>query len=128
MKFVTYVAVAASLFAIAAAVQQTTYTDTACKTMTAATTAAPNPFSTNLGACTAYMGGSVKMISCASGGAFVGASYSDAACATLDGAITGTADKCTPAGSGSYLVTCSSTSSVTMAFLAVAAAVLALSF
>ncbi len=128
MKFVIYVAVAASLFAISAAVTITYYSDTACKTVLAGTTAVPNPFTTNLGACTAYAGAFVKMISCASNGNYVGAAYSDAGCATLSEAIVGTADKCTAAGAVSYMTTCSSTSSVTMAFLAVAAAVLALSF
>jgi hypothetical protein len=50
-------------------------------------------------------------------------------CVTSVDAMTGITDKCEAHDSGVYrIVTCASTSSVTMTFLAVAAAVLALSF
>ncbi len=134
MKFTTYVAIAATLFAVASAVTITQYTDAACKTATATSTDSPNPFVANLNECAKYgsFGGVtiyVKATICAAG-KVTSARYGDSACAVkipLSDDISDT-DKCTPAGSGSSMITCSSTSSVTMAFLAVAAAVLALSF
>ena len=130
MKFVVYVALAASLFAIAAAVTLTDYTDTACKTVKATTTDQPNPFTANLNTCTKYGDrGYLKIATCATGGKVAGLSYSDAACTQLvGGGIAGDEGKCVVDGTTSSMVTCASTSSVTMAFLAVAAAVLALSF
>ena len=130
MKFVVYVAVAASLFAIAAAVTVTYYTDTACKTVRATSTDDPNPFVATLGTCTKQgTQGYAKMIGCVTGGKVGGGMYSDDKCASPTDVIAVDEGKCLPMGTtASYLVTCASTSSVTMAFLAVAAAVLALSF
>jgi hypothetical protein len=134
MKFTTYVAIAATLFAVASAVTITQYTDAACKTAEASSTDMANPFVASLNACTKY--GSVlgvtiyvKATVCAAG-KVTSARYTDSACAVkipLSDDISDT-DKCNPQGVGSSMITCSSTSSVTMAFLAVAAAVLALSF
>jgi hypothetical protein len=131
MKFTTYVAIAATLFAVASAVTLTQYTDAACKTVTATSDASPNPFVGNLATCTKYgTSGYVKMSACAAG-KYVGAMYSntdDKCAAAAVMALTGDTDTCKVETGGSSMVTCASTSSVTMAFLAVAAAVLALSF
>ena len=130
MKFITYVAIAATLFAVAAAVTSTTYTDTACKTAAAGTADAPNPLVLKLNECTKVgtSGGYGKASACATGGKYAGGFYSDDKCATLVQAQAGDEGKCVTLGTGSMMTTCASTSSVTMAFLAVAAAVLALSF
>jgi hypothetical protein len=129
MKFVVYVAVAASLFAIAAAVTVTYYTDTACKTVKATTTDDPNPFTAVLNTCTKQGAqGYIKMVGCVTGGKVGGGMYTDDKCTALGGAIVADEGKCMTGDGGSSMVTCASTSSVTMAFLAVAAAVLALSF
>ena len=129
MKFTTYVAIAATLFAVASAVTVTQYTDAACKTATATSDASPNPLVANLGTCTKSGTGSYVKFSACAAGKYVGASYSDDKCATQDKTLNGDTDACKASGDGgSTMVTCASTSSVTMAFLAVAAAVLALSF
>ncbi len=129
MKFVVYVAVAASLFAIAAAVTITDYTDTACKTAKATTTDEPTPFVATVNTCTKYGNlGYVKWSACTTGGKYAGMAYSDEKCASAGGVLGGDEGKCRPNSGGSAIITCASTSSVTMAFLAVAAAVLALSF
>jgi hypothetical protein len=129
MKFVVYVAVAASLFAIAAAVTITQYTDTACKTAVTNSASSPNPFVASLNACTKYMDGVYVKATACGGGKVTSGTYSDDKCATVLQAVsTSDTDKCMTGGGGSNMVTCASTSSVTMAFLAVAAAVLALSF
>ncbi len=128
MKFTTYVAIAASLFAVASAVTMTLYSDADCKTAKATSDAAPTPFVTKMGDCTKYGTNYVKAAGC-TGTAYVAAMYSEDKCVTPVDAMTGITDKCEAHGSGVYrIVTCASTSSVTMAFLAVAAAVLALSF
>ncbi len=128
MKFTTYVAIAATLVAVASAVTLTQYSDAACKTVVATSDASPNPFVAKLSECTKYGSqGYVKMAACASG-KYAGAMYSDDKCVTLKDALVGDSDKCVAGGGGSAMITCASTSSVTMAFLAVAAAVLALSF
>jgi hypothetical protein len=136
MKFATYVAIAATLFAVASAVTLTQYSDAACKTAVATSADSPNPFVAKLNECTKY--GSlagvsfyIKATTCAAG-KVTSARYGDSACAVkipLSDDISDT-DKCVAnsVGGGSSMITCSSTSSVTMAFLAVAAAVLALSF
>ena len=133
MKFVVYVALAASLFAIAAAVTINQYTDTACKTLKATTTDDPNPFTATLNTCTKQGAKSyVKMAGCITGGKIGGVGYAptDDKCALAPAfVIVADEGKCTASqGGGSQMITCDSTSSVTMAFLAVAAAVLALSF
>jgi hypothetical protein len=127
MKFTTYVAIAATLVAVASAVTLTQYSDAACKTVVATTDAAPNPFVAKLTECTKYGPLYIKMAACASG-KYAGALYSDDKCATPSEALVGDIDKCVAGGGGSSMITCASSSSVTMAFLAVAAAVLALSF
>ncbi len=128
MKFITYVAIAATLFAVAAAVTITEYTDAACKTAEAATTDAPNPIVLKMNECTKVGPVFGKASACATGGKYAGAMYSDDKCANQVAAYTGDEGKCVAAAGGFQLTTCASTSSVTMAFLAVAAAVLALSF
>ena len=133
MKFVVYGAVAASLFAIAAAVTITQYTDTACKTAVTNSASTPNPFVASLNTCTKYTCDGadcvyVKATACG-GGKVTSGTYRDDKCVTVLQAVsTSDTDKCKTEDGGSNMVTCASTSSVTMAFLAVAAAVLALSF
>ena len=131
MKFVVYVALAASLFAIAAAVTGTDYSDSACKTAIPTAATAPNPFVYTLNTCTKYAEGIYAKATACGGGKVTTGAYSDANCATVLGpaAAAFDTDKCIAGtGGGFRMFTCSSTSSVTMAFLAVAAAVLALSF
>ena len=129
MKFTTYVAIAATLFAVASAVTMTTYSDAACKTAVTGSAAMPNPFVANLNTCTKYIDGVYIKATACGGGKVTSGAYSDDKCATAASpADTSDTDKCQPGGGGSGMVTCASTSSVTMAFLAVAAAVLALSF
>ena len=128
MKFVVYVAVAASLFAIAAAVTRTTYSDAACKTAVPTAATAPNPFVFPLNTCTKYAENVYGKATACGGGKVTSGAYSDDKC-TTGSASTSDTDKCVASqGGGSEMVTCASTSSVTVAFLAVAAAVLALSF
>ena len=129
MKFTTYVAIAATLFAVASAVTRTVYTDAACKTVTASSDAAPNPFVANLNTCTKYSDTIYVKATACGGGKVTSRAYTDAQCATGQGPESTTdTDKCVAGGGASQMITCASTSSVTMAFLAVAAAVLALSF
>jgi hypothetical protein len=129
MKFVVYVALAASLFAIAAAVTRTSYSDAACKTAVPSSATSPNPFVSTLNACTKYIDGVYVKATACGGGKVTSGTYSDDKCATVSSpASASDTDTCEPGGGGSAMVTCASTSSVTMAFLAVAAAVLALSF
>jgi hypothetical protein len=133
MKFITYVAIAATLFAVAAAVTTTIYSDSACKNAVPTTSALPNPFVANLNACTKFttvgqVSIYVKATACG-GGKTTGQLYSDDKCATPQGDATiSNTDKCESSDGVYRMTTCASTSSVTMAFLAVAAAVLALSF
>ena len=131
MKFVVYVALAASLFAIAAAVTSTDYSDSACKTAVPTAATAPNPFVFPLNTCAKYAENIYGKATACGGGKVTTGGYSDANCATALGpaAAAYDTDKCILAEGGKYRIyTCASTSSVTVAFLAVAAAVLALSF
>ena len=129
MKFTTYVAIAATLFAVASAVTMTTYSDAACKTAVVGSAAMPNPFVANLNTCTKYSDTIYVKATACGGGKVTSRAYTDATCATGAGAeSTSDTDKCVAGGGASQMITCASTSSVTMAFLAVAAAVLALSF
>ena len=82
MKFTILFATAACLFAIAAAVEFTIYSDRACATKS--TDYSPNPIVATLNQCTAFPGGSfIKFTSC--GAQAVANVYTDSTCKTVVG-------------------------------------------
>ncbi len=132
MKFAAFSVIAISILSVAAAVTVTFYSDAACATAVPTSTADPNPFVTALNACTKYMTipvvGSIyiKATACATGGKIVSQSYTDDKCTVKSGAEQTTDEgKCNPGNGASSKTTCDPASSVTLASIAVAAAVLA---
>jgi hypothetical protein len=128
MKFIVFSAIAISVLSLAVAVTQTFYTDAACATPVVSTTDEPNPMVVALNACR-KMGAtsSVKPTACVSNGAGTFSDYRSADCTGTAEPEAFVSDKCVSAGpSGSKKITCDSASSVALASVAVAAAVLAL--
>jgi hypothetical protein len=126
MKFAVHIAITISLIAAVAAVTTTAYTDSACKNQATSTSDLPNPFVQNLNACAKFSTlGYSKVTSCG-GGKVKGAFYLDAGCATTPTVFEYDTDKCVSEAGESIFVTCSPASYVTMTFLAVSTAALAL--
>ncbi len=126
MKFIVFSVIAISVLSLAVAVTQTYYTDAACATPAVGTTENPNPQVTALNACMKLGAtSSVKPTACGNGAG----SYSRFVTADCTGVAVPfpfVTDKCLPTGiSGSSKYTCDSASSVALASVAVAAAVLA---
>jgi hypothetical protein len=126
MKFAVLIAITISLIAAVAAVTTTAYTDAACKNQAQSTSDLPNPFVQNLNACAKFSSlGYSKATSCG-GGKVKGALYLDAGCASNPTVFEYDTDKCVSQDGESIFITCSPASHVTMTFLAVSTAVLAL--
>ena len=137
MKFIAFSFIAIILFGVAAAITQTKYTDNKCTTPVATSAALANPFVATLNTCTKYMSVTspvamtiyLKATVCVTGGKVTGGMFSDDKCATKLEDLAGDEGKCVmegPAGSAqtSMKITCDPASSVTLASIAVAAAVL----
>ena len=138
MKFFAISFVAICLFGAAAAVTMTFYTDAKCATPATSTTDSPNPIVGPLNGCTKLMTQSqlgvsvtiyVKPTACATGGKATVGMYIDDKCTTrapnVPADIPNNEGTCDTTTSGSQKVTCDPASSVTLASVAVAAAVLA---
>jgi len=129
MKFLVQCVFATSLFCAVAAVSYTSYTDASCATAVAATTAAPNPEVVGLNSCVKVAGGDYQKIhACADTGKVAGALYSDSSCSTkrADSDFEFDVGKCRQVvGGGSQKLTCAPASSLSVAFLAVFASMLA---
>jgi hypothetical protein len=131
MKFLVQCVFATSLFCAVAAVSYTSYTDASCATAVAATTAAPNPEVVGLNSCVKIAGAAnnfQKIHACADPGKVAGARYSDSSCSTKKADTDFDLDvgKCIPSeGGGSQKLTCAPASSLSVAFLAVFASMLA---
>ena len=130
MKFLVQGVFATSLFCAVAAVSYTTYTDVSCATAVAATSAAPNPTVVGLNSCVKIAGTNnyQKINACADPGKVAGATYSDSSCSTkkADTDFSYDVGKCIATeGGGSQKLTCAPASSLSVAFLAVFASMLA---
>jgi hypothetical protein len=132
MKFLVQCVFATSLFCAVAAVSYTTYTDASCATAVAATSAAPNPIVVGLNSCVKIAGTNPieyqKIHACADPGKVAGALYSDSSCSTkqADSDFDYDVGKCIAIRGGtSQKLTCAPASSLSVAFLAVFASMLA---
>ena len=125
MKFIVFSVIAISVLSVAVAVTSTSYTDAACATPVASTTDSPNPFVVALNACGKSGGGSIKPTACVSNGAGTYSSFTTADCTGTASPVVFQSDKCVQFMTGSRKITCDSASSVALASVAVAAAVLA---
>jgi hypothetical protein len=131
MKFLAQCVFAVSLLCAVSAVTVTMYTDSACATPVASTSSDPNPEVVNINKCLIVTGQSyyIKFSACATGGKAAGALYSDSGCSAKQAGSEFEFDegKCTREGpGGSTKVTCDPASSLSLAFLAVFASVLAM--
>ena len=126
MKFIVFSVIAISVLSVAVAVTSTYYTDAACATPVASTTDNPNPFVVALNACGKFGTASIKPTACVSNGAGTYSQFTTADCTGTATPVVFQSDKCLASGStGSKKITCDSASSVALASVAVAAAVLA---
>ncbi len=131
MKFAAFSVIAISILSVAVAVTTTFYSDATCTTAAAATAQTPNPFVTALNACTKYASNGagaiyMKATACATGGKVISQAYTDDKCTITTGSEATTDEgKCDAGTSASRKTTCDPASSVTLASIAVAAAVLA---
>jgi hypothetical protein len=130
MKFLAQCVVVASLLCAVSAVTYTMYTDAACATPVTATSSNPNPEVVSINKCVTVIGSGFyqKIHACATGGKAAGALYTDSGCSAKQAESDFEVDegKCTPRGSGSQKLTCDPASSLSVAFLAVFASVLAM--
>jgi hypothetical protein len=128
MKFLVQCVVAASLFCAVAAVTYTKYTDLLCATPVPGSS---NPETVGINKCVSISGQSFyqKIHACATGGKVAGAQYTDSACSAKKPNTDFDYDvgKCMLIeGGGSQKITCDPASSLSVAFLAVFASVLAM--
>jgi hypothetical protein len=141
MKIAIITILVLSAFSVALAVTVTAYSDTACATLAAnPVLGVPNPIVGPLNTCikswTLSSGVYYSKISLCSSTSSVGMTYSGDSTCTLtssgfpSAAVPGQCTAVTPAGSvpgvGSYILTCASAATSTIAYVAVAAAVFAL--
>jgi hypothetical protein len=133
MKYLALCTVAISLIGVASAVTYTFYNDMTCSTPTAAASGSPNPVVISLNGCLKITGTSSqyqKISSCTPNGKMSVALFTDSACSNK---ISGSdeeidVNKCIPdlIERNSKKATCDSASSVSLAFLTVIAATVAL--
>ncbi len=123
MKFLVILTVAVSLFCFAAAVTNTAYSDSNCKTVAPAVGGIPNPQVIPSNTCYSAdaASSSIKYTSCG-GGKAVMSSYSDKSCTNFITTITLNTDVCASDSGKSAMITCAPASSVNVALAAVAAA------
>ena len=133
MKYLALCTVAISLIGVASAVTYTFYNDLTCSTPTATTSSSPNPVVINLNGCLKIVGRDSeyqKISSCTPNGKLSVALYTDSACSNKikDSDEEINTNKCIPdlIKGNSKLATCDPASSVSLAFLTVIAATVAL--
>ncbi len=121
MKFAFFCVIVLGILSVALAVTMTTYSDAACTTVSTAANPIPVVVA-NLNSCTKMSSTEyVKPSACITGGKVAGFSFADAACTGTGTPFIADEGKC----EAKVKITCDPASSVTLASIAVAAAVLA---